>query len=202
MTPAAATILTIGHSTHPIVGFLDLLGRHAVTAIADVRSTPYSRYNPQFNRESLEQSLASGGIAYVYLGRELGARCEDPACYENGQVVFSRIAQTSLFQAGLDRVRKGAQTHRIALMCAEKEPLDCHRTLLVSQALVAQGMPVAHIHADGRAETHAEALQRLVGVVGFTSSDLFRSGDEVVAAAAREQESRIAYRAPSAGESQ
>ena len=129
------TVFTVGHSTHALDDFLALLLRHGITAIADVRSSPYSRMNPQFNRETLHAALKGAGIAYVFLGAELGARSRDPDCYEDGKVQYDRLARTAAFQRGLARVQQGAAQYRLALMCAEKEPLDCHRTILVARHL-------------------------------------------------------------------
>lgn len=128
----APNVLTIGHSNHPIERFIGLLKQDGVTAVADVRSAPFSRHNPQFNKDSLQQSLSEAGIAYIFLGKELGARSNDRSCYEDGRVQYERLARTDLFLDGIERVRKGAEQYRIALMCAEKEPLECHRTLLVA----------------------------------------------------------------------
>lgn len=184
---------TIGHSNHGCEQFVALLREHAITAVCDVRSRPYSRYNPQFNREELKEFLGKQGIKYVFLGAELGARSEDPACFENGKVRYGRLAQTELFQSGLERVRKGMEEHRLALMCAEKEPLECHRTILVARQLAKFGCAVRHIHGDGRLESHAEALVRLREIVGLPEQDLFRSREEMIEDAYRMQEARIAY---------
>ena len=187
-------VFTIGHSTHPLERFIELLQVAGIDAIADVRSSPYSRFNPHFNRETLRKALRDRGIAYVFLGAELGARSEDPSCYENGRVQYDRLARTELFQAGLQRVRKGAQSHRLALMCAEKDPLECHRTLLVARALAAQGVPVTHVLADGRLEAHSITMNRLLGIVGLPETDLLRSKNELIEAACAMQEERIAYK--------
>jgi uncharacterized protein (DUF488 family) len=186
-------VLTIGHSTHPIDAFIALLRQHGVTALVDVRSVPFSRFNPQFKKEALERSLKAHGIKYVFLGRELGARSEDRSCYENGRVQYARLARTELFRRGLDRVIRGAHEHRIVLMCAEKEPLECHRTLLVARALVEHGVAVDHILADGRLESHGDAMVRLLSVLGLPADDLFRSRQELIAQALALQEERIAY---------
>ena len=122
--PDANTILTIGHSNHPIERFVALLQMHAVTAIVDVRSQPHSRLFPAYNRQPLAEALKENGIAYAFLGRELGARAEDPACYVEGRVQYRRLAETALFKDGLRRVQKAMAAHRIALLCAEKEPLS------------------------------------------------------------------------------
>ncbi len=187
------TIFTIGHSTHPQERFIALLRQHRITALCDVRSKPYSRFNPQFNREELKEFLRECGIKYVFLGKELGARSEDPACYENGKVLYDRLARTDLFRLGLERVQKGMKDYRIALMCAEKEPIECHRAILVARHLADLGLDVQHIHADGRLESHADALSRLVRILNLPEHDMFQSREELLAEAYRRQEGRIAY---------
>ena len=193
MSAAGNPIYTIGHSTHASDVFLALLRQHAVTAVADVRSAPYSRFNPQFNKETLCDTLGAKGIQYGFLGRELGARSEDRTCYEDGRVQYGRLARTALFQSGLDRVLRGAASYRLALLCAEKEPLACHRTLLVGRALEARGAALVHIHGDGGLETQAEALVRLLAALGMPGADLFKTREELVEEACARQEARIAY---------
>jgi len=193
MNGTGDTVFTIGHSTHNAEAFLGLLRLHGVDAVADVRSSPFSRFNPQFNREPLEQFLKVNGVQYVFLGLELGARSEDRSCYDQGRVQYARLAQTPLFQSGLDRIVQGAGRFRVALMCAEKEPLECHRTLLVAKALAVGGQRVLHIHADGRLETHEAAMERLLDVTGVPKEDLFRSREELLAEALARQEQHIAF---------
>jgi uncharacterized protein (DUF488 family) len=170
-----------------------LLTANGITAIADVRSQPFSRRNPQFNKDRLAAELASHGIAYVFLGRELGARSEDPACYENGRVQYPRLAQTPAFKVGIERVILGAQKYRLSLMCAEKEPLDCHRTLLVSRALDNLGVSIAHILADGSIEPQEQTMARLIDLVGLPKQDMFHEHADRVAQACALREQRIAY---------
>jgi uncharacterized protein (DUF488 family) len=187
------SVLTIGHSTHPLARFIDLLTARGVTALADVRSQPFSRFNPQYNRDVLCKAVQDAGIAYVFLGRELGARSDDPACYENGQLQFSRLSATPLFLAGIDRILTGAAKFKIALMCAEKEPLECHRTLLISRALEKRGVSVAHVLADGSLEPQAMTMSRLLDLVGLPQQDMFRSRQELVDAACNLKERKVAY---------
>jgi uncharacterized protein (DUF488 family) len=170
-------ILTIGHSNHPIERFVALLQQHAVAAIADVRSVPYSRRHPQFSRETLARSLVAAGIAYRFLGDALGARPRDPACYTDGHADYDRIAARPEFAAGLAQVRAGAGRARMALMCAEREPLDCHRVMLVCRHLrtgPAQGgdLAIAHILADGTLETQAALERRMVERLGLAPPPL------------------------------
>ena len=186
-------VLTIGHSNHSIEKLLELLRVHGVTAIADVRSSPYSHVNPDFNRELLRQRLKENGIVYVYLGRELGARPEDPKYYVGGRVQYQQLCQSQVFQMGLRRVLKGARSYTISLLCAEKEPLACHRTLLVGRALASSGVAVAHIHADGNLEPHDDAMSRLITILGMSDRDLYRTREEMIADACLRQEQRIAY---------
>jgi uncharacterized protein (DUF488 family) len=188
-------VFTIGHSNHAIEAFVALLRLHVVTAVGDVRSAPYSRYNPQFNRENLAESLRAAGISYVFLGAELGARRENPACYEDGRVKFDRVAETAQFRGGLERVSKGAEEFRLALMCAEKEPLECHRTILVSRHVEELGIGVTHIHADGLLESHAAAMERLRKMLKLPERDMFRSYEQIIVEAYGAQEERVAYRA-------
>lgn len=186
-------VLTIGHSNHTIERFIELLGQHDVTAVADVRCSPYSQMQAQFNREALAAALKQAGIFYSFLGKELGGRPTDKACYENGRVQYRRVAATQIFTSGLDRVLAGLANYRIALMCAEREPLECHRTLLVAPELEQAGVSVRHIHADGRIETHSDAMGRLLDRFRLPDGDLFRSRSELIEEACYRQQERVAF---------
>jgi uncharacterized protein (DUF488 family) len=190
-------IYTIGHSKHPIERFVALLQQHSIDALADVRSMPYSRFNPQFNKEKLQGSLGTAGIRYVFLGEELGARSKDVSCYdEDGRVSYASLARTALFQSGIERLLTGMQQHRIAIMCAEREPLDCHRTILVSRELEKAGVPVTHILPDGSLEPNRQTMTRLASDLKLASTDLFRTPDQLIEDAYEKQGSRIAYIRP------
>ena len=188
------TLFTIGHSTHTLEFFLELLRIHDITAVADVRFSPYSRHRSHFNRDVFSQKLNEKGVKYVFLGRELGGRSKNPLCYENGQVRYSQLARRQEFRNGLDRLKKGALEYRIAIVCAEREPLVCHRTILVSPVLDKEGLSIKHIHADGRLESHMEAMDRLIDLVGLSLYDLFRSREELVLEALLRQEHKIAHK--------
>lgn len=188
-----APIFTIGHSTHPIEHFVGLLQQHGIQWLGDVRSTPFSRFNPQFNRASLSQSLGAVGIKYEFLGEELGARSNDPSCYENGRVSYARLAATPLFRRGLARVREAAETQRVAIMCAEREPLDCHRTILVTRELEREGEEVTHILADGSLEENSHAVGRLIKKLRLPTDDLFGDSPELIEAAYDAQAAKVAY---------
>src|SRR5450432_367331 len=186
-------VYTIGHSTHTVERFTELLAMHRIATVCDVRSNPYSRFNPQFNREGLEHVLAASGIGYVFLGRELGARSDDLTCYERGKIQYDRLSRTGLFQKGLDRVEEAASADRLALMCAEKDPLDCHRTILVAPQVQARGFAVEHILDDGTLENHADTMTRLLRLLRLPEQDLFRSHEEILEDAYRIPGGRIAY---------
>ena len=193
MTREKRVVLTVGHSNHALEAFVALLLQHSVTALADVRSAPYSRFNPQFNRKALDASLQAVGIRYVFMGRALGGRPDDPSCYEDGRVRYDRLAATPLFREGLERIVDGAERQRIALMCAEKEPLDCHRTILVGRSLAERGVAVAHILADGALEPHDETMGRLLDSTGLPSEDLLQSREQLIEEALAQRERRIAH---------
>ena len=137
--------------------------------------------------------MKANGIRYVFLGRELGARSDDQCCYVDGKVKYELLARTPLFQSGVSRVIEGAETLKIALMCAEKDPLDCHRTILVARELVNRGVNVTHILQDGSIELHRDAIIRLIARIGLGEADMFRSEEATVDDAYAKQGERIAY---------
>ncbi len=186
-------IYTIGHSTHELPRFLHLLHAHGVATVVDVRSMPYSRWQPVYNRENIAKELPQLGIQYLYAGTKLGVRTPDRNCYENGQVVYSRLAKSDPFLRGVTVLSELCKQKRIALMCAEQEPLECHRTLLIARHLETQGIAVNHILADGRLETHQQAMLRLLALFKMPAEDLFRSTEEIIAEACEKQEKRVAW---------
>ena len=157
-------VFTIGHSNHSPEKFLELLASHNINALADVRSAPYSRYLPHFNQPVLQSYLPQAEIRYVFLGAELGARPADASCYVEGKALYEKIAVLDSFQQGLKRILKGAQNHRIALMCAEKDPITCHRAILVCQHLMPFNLEIAHIHSNGELEYHENLEERLLQI--------------------------------------
>ena len=163
-------IFTVGHSNHSVEKFLNLLKQNGVSAIADVRSSPFSRHLPHFNQSFLRKSLASEGVAYVFLGEELGARSKNPECYVEGKARYELIAATEEFAMGLDRILKGVKHHQIALMCAEQDPITCHRAILVCKHLKDAGLDIQHILKTGDLESHEHLEQRLLKLHGLSDS--------------------------------
>ncbi|HLO49773.1 MAG TPA: DUF488 domain-containing protein, partial [Kamptonema sp.] len=156
-------VFTVGHSNLSIEAFISLLQKQEITAVADVRSHPYSRYLPHFNKSEIKASLSTAGIQYVFLGKELGARPEDLSCYDiNGKALYERIAATQLFAEGIQRLIKGAESYKITLMCAEKDPSTCHRTILVCRELTKLNVQIAHILSDSSLESQEQLEKRLL----------------------------------------
>lgn len=195
MSTTQYPIFTVGHSNHPPDVFVQLLVRHGVDEVADVRSAPYSRYTPQFNHESIQRMLEDIGIEYAYCGGELGGRPTDHSCYDaDGRVRYERVADSDQFDDGLRRIIRAADERRVALLCTEKEPLECHRTLLVARALAERGVAVTHILANGGLESHDDAMTRLVEAHKLPpNGDMFRSPSDVILEALERQARKFAY---------
>lgn len=190
------TLLTVGHSNHRLSHFIELVCTHGVGVIADVRSSPYSKFNPQFNQPLLKSALKESGITYLFLGKELGARRSEPECYKDGRTVYDRIGKTTAFGEGLTEIRNRVQGEDLALMCAEHDPITCHRTILVCHALRHDRMNIKHILKDGSIEPMSSAEDRLLELCGLTEADLFRSRSELLQDAYAQQADRIAYTEP------
>ena len=181
MSATVHPVLTIGHSTHSAEAFLALLRQPQVEAVADVRSSPFSRFNPQFNRETLKASLESVGIAYSHLGPQLGAMREEPESYGPGGLVdFSRTALTPNFIEGIQRIKTGLNRYAIAMMCAEKDPITCHRNLLITRFIREELTDIQHIRGDGTIETQEQLESRVLAECKLPQRDLFRSREDLV----------------------
>lgn len=183
-------IYTIGHSNVEITKFIGLLKAHEINVLVDVRSHPYSRFLPHFSKDMLKKSLSSNQIKYLFLGKELGARSENPNCYINGKVQYNLLAQEPLFLEGINRLKSGMQKFRIAMMCAEKDPIECHRALLVSRQLHNSGILVNHILSDGSLESHENLERRLIKIC---LGEFFVNSDEYIPQAYEMQSERVAY---------
>ena len=185
-------LFTIGHSTHPTDHFITLLHQHAITILYDVRSTPYSRFNPQFNKETLQKTLQQNAIAYRYMGAELGARSENPDCYIEGKAQFSRLATEPSFRHGISQLTADIADNKIALMCAEKDPTICHRMILVCRQMRAVTPHIKHILADGSIEENEESENRLLQLHKITP-DMFKDQPACIEEAYDKQGEKIAY---------
>lgn len=151
-------IYTIGHSTHQLDYFLELLKQYGVNCIVDVRSVPASSYNPQYNQEPFKSFLKKNNITYLHLPEEFGARQTDPDLLDNeGKIDFEKVRKTYLFKKGIERIFQGVEKgYIIAIMCSESEPLDCHRFSMVSVGLKESGFEVKHILKDKFIKAHSD----------------------------------------------
>lgn len=172
LTGRADVMYTIGHSNLAGEAFVAALRRHGIAAVVDVRSVPFSRYTPQFNRGVLERALAGEGIGYHYAGDELGGRPTDPTCYLAGElpegeadylslVDYDEVATRPWFRRGLERLVGLGAERPTAVMCSEEDPRRCHRHHLIAQALLKVGVEVRHLRKEGAVETAAAEAKQL-----------------------------------------
>ena len=158
-------IYTIGHSQHDMEHFLQMLRLNGIDYVIDVRSTPYSKYAQNYDRENIKNYLAKHNIQYKYMGKFFGARQEDKRLYtEDGYLDFAKVTESGFFRDAVANVMKGMETNRIALMCLEKKPIDCHRAILVANAFALNGCEVKHILEDCSVQTHEELNEELLNL--------------------------------------
>ena len=149
-------LYTVGHSTHPIEYFIGLLKQNNVQYIIDVRSTPYSKYASQYNSEELKTSLLKEDILYFHMGKQFGARQEKRKYYPDGYLDFELFRESEDYKKGLLSIKEGLKRYNIALMCTEKNPIDCHRAIMVGRGFELDGTDVKHILHDGSLMTQKE----------------------------------------------
>ena len=184
---------TIGHSNHTIERFVELLKLHGVSRVIDVRSAPYSRWAPQFNREPLSGSLKRHGIAYEFMGAELGGRSSDPGDYRDGRVDYARLSKSASFSQGIAALKERILRNSVAVLCSEGEPTQCHRMLLISRRLKADGIDVRHVLPGGAIASQVDLEARILESHRLHHADLFASSDETLDRAYRLQEERVAH---------
>ncbi|HEY8497604.1 MAG TPA: DUF488 domain-containing protein [Limnochordales bacterium] len=157
-------VYTIGYGQRRGPEVIDLLRRHGIQYLVDVRTAPYSRFRPEFSRQALEQALPPAGLRYVFMGDLLGGRPSDPSCYRDGKVDYTVLSRTPAYQQGIKRLKNAwVQGLRVCLLCSEERPEECHRSKLIGQSLVEHGIPVRHIDADGSVVDHEAVMRRLTG---------------------------------------
>jgi uncharacterized protein (DUF488 family) len=207
---AGARLVSVGHSNHEWPAFVALLHQAGVTALADVRSSPYSGRYPYFNREPLASGLRGEGIAYVFLGDLLGGRPGQPSLYDDdGRVNYERVRQTEAFQRGLEHLTHALNGNTVAFLCSEEDPLQCHRGLMIAPALGERGYPPHHLRKDGSLESNAQMESRLLRETGvgvglldglFAATMTEDERRSLLAEAYRCQARRKAYQLPSDSE--
>jgi uncharacterized protein (DUF488 family) len=160
MSATGRSIFTIGHSNHTVETFLNLLTDSRIEVVVDVRSAPYSSYSPHFNAENVRKALESREIEYLFLGDVLGGKPQGEGFLDaDGCVLYDHVAETSKFQQGIRQLIDRIQTHRVALLCAEEDPTNCHRRLLIGRVLGERGVKLLHIRGDGRVESEEEIAE-------------------------------------------
>lgn len=190
-------VFTIGHSLHSSERFFELLAMHNIGVLLDVRSSPFSRRAPQFGRPELVASSRQAGIRYSFGGLSLGGRPTEPAFYDNGRANYERMASAPAFRTGIRRIATAAKASRVALLCAEADPIECHRFLLIGRVL-SKFVDVQHILASGQVEPHRRAEERMLAAVGLAQPGLFEGGSNALETAYSAQSARMAYTKPSA----
>jgi uncharacterized protein (DUF488 family) len=161
---SAAPIYTIGYGARSLAEFLEVLKAHGIAYLLDVRSTPYSRFKPEFSKDALGSALEEQGIRYLWMGRELGGQPDDPSCYVDGKVDYAAVGQLPAYREGLERLERACrQELRVALMCSEGKPELCHRSKLLGRSLVERDIQVRHIDENDQLLSQAEVIERLTG---------------------------------------
>jgi uncharacterized protein (DUF488 family) len=188
-----ASVYSLGHSSLPIDCFLSLLSDASVSAVADVRSSPFSRRSPWFSQRELKGHLKKANIAYAFLGEELGGRPSDPGMFTAGIADYDAMSASDLFHKGIDRLIRGSEKHRIAMVCSEKDPLHCHRCLMVGRALLDHDVQTSHLLHTGQVESQAEAEVRLLKEENLYTNDWLMSDAERLTKAYRRRSQKVAY---------
>ncbi len=192
----SAILYSIGHSNRSAEHIIGLLKLHGIQAVADVRSVPYSRHNPQFSHEAFERTLNAHGLSYFFLGKELGGLRREPECYHNHQVDYERVAKLPAFQEGMRSLVDLSSRMKVVMLCAEQDPVSCHRTLLIARHIRGFVGDVLHIFGNGNIETQAQIEERLLLNYSNQDSDLFTTREDLIAEAYRKRSKEIAYKEP------
>lgn len=188
------TLFTIGHSNQSQEDFLELLKRHGINCIVDVRSVPASKYTPQFNLDNLKWFLKANNIQYLHFGEEFGARRTD-CLNDKGQVDFELVAKSPLFIQGTKRLIRGQEKgFHISLMCSEANPLECHRFSLISRFFHEMGQNVLHIQKDGELASHASLEKLMIEEYLHSKKHLLPEVDQLFGTYKEEDQRRDAYR--------
>ncbi len=186
-------IYTIGYSKFDIQDFINTLKKNSINAIADVRSSPFSQFKPEFNKDNLANELKKSNINYVFLGDYCGARVDDVSCYKNGKADYNLISRSKKFQEGLKRIRNGVQKYRIALMCAESDPITCHRDILICRNLKSPTLMIKHIINSDKIELNEDSEKRLLDLFKLNQNELFNDRRDLIEEAYNKQSLIIAY---------
>lgn len=187
-------LFTIGYSSYDVDSFIKVLKENKINAIADVRSSPHSKYKPEFDKDLIKSTLKRNGIFYVFLGEELGARTKDNSCYIDGRADHALISKTILFKNGLNRILKGLKQYTIALMCSEVDPIKCHRNILICRHLKKLNISIFHLMNNGEKEENCKTEMRLLKEYALDGNDMFINNEDAINIAYDKRSLEIAYR--------
>ena len=172
------TLFTIGYGNLEIKNFIEIVKKNNIEIICDIRSQPYSSYSPAYSQEPLKKVIKENSIKYIFMGDSLGGRSEDMDCYENNRINYEILSQKKTFQDGLDRLLEGLNKYKIAIMCSEKDPEKCHRTLLVARYIKNKHSNIVHIHHNDSLEKHSEFEKRIINLNNKQQQTLLNLEDE------------------------
>ncbi|MBE5321206.1 DUF488 domain-containing protein [Pedobacter sp. MR2016-19] len=169
------SLYTIGHGSRKTEDFLSTLKQFSIDFLIDVRSKPYSKFNPQYNQLELKTILENNGIRYVFMGDSIGGRPKDPTCYdEEGKVNYDKVKEKEFFLKGIDRLKLAYEKGvKAIIMCSESKPCECHRSKLIGRVLESQHINLQHIDEKGKVKDQAIVIRELNK--GFSDTDLFGS---------------------------
>lgn len=170
-----------------------MLREHNISALADVRSVPASKFSPHFSKEKIKLNVVAAGLSYVFLGKELGGRPTSYEYFSGSKADYEKMARAPTYIDGIERLLRGKERFTIAMMCSEHDPLDCHRCLLVSRTLLSRGVNTKHILQTGEIKTQTEIEKNLLTLSKKTSLDMFQDSAEILDQAYRDRAMKIAY---------
>jgi len=185
-------LFTIGYGARTLAEFIEALKANRIEYLLDVRTAPYSKFKPEFSKELLQYELERAGIRYLFLGDSLGGQPKDPACHTDGKVDYDKVRKQPLYQTGIERLKKAAaQPFRVALMCSEGRPEQCHRSKLIGETLAQLGIPLWHIDENGELASQEQVIARLTsGQMDLFGQPSFTSRKRYAPREAEESESQ------------
>lgn len=188
-----STIYTTGYAGHTIPSLVQLLQAIGITVLADVRSTPFSGRRPEMDKPALMQALRDGGMRYIFMGEQLGGRPRNPKLYRAGKIDPQALLAHEGYKTGVARLIAGAAEHTICLLCAERDPISCHRGLYIAESLQEAGMQVRHLIGGEQPEDHQATRARMAELVNMEHADLFASENARLTMAIEHMREKIAF---------
>lgn len=188
-----SAIYTTGYAGHSAPSLVQLLQTTGITVLADVRSNPFSGRQPEMDKPALMQALRCAGMRYVFMGEQLGGRPRNPKLYRAGRIDPQALLAHEGYRAGVARLIAGAASHSICLLCAERDPISCHRGLYIAESLQEAGMQVLHLIPGKPAEDHQATRTRMAELAHMEHADLFASEKDRLSMAIDQMREKIAF---------